>query len=264
MSADRPKNSQRGRALRLPKYVAIAAELEARIRSGQYEAGQALPSQRDLSTEFGVTLMTLRQALDLLAERGLVSSHAGRGTYVSPLKAVYRMGPLRSLSDELRDQGHTVDTVVLSRRIRRMPRWVARRLRLDGTDDAAALRIERLRLLSGIPVVHQVSWVPGSVADPLRRADLTAESLYHRLATAGTVVQHAQERLTPAALTAPLARLLQQPEGFPVFQSDRVTFDVDGTAVVFDRATINGEQIEIRMERAATSLTMQWTDTAAK
>jgi GntR family transcriptional regulator len=269
MSAD----SEGGTVRRQPKYVAIATELESRILTGRYDAGQALPSQRDLSAEFGVTLMTLRQAIGLLAERGLINRHAGRSTFVSPPKAAYRMGPLRSLVDELRDQGHAVDTVVLGRGMRRVPQWVAKELRLDGpagagdatgVGDATALRIERLRLLAGVPFIHQVSWVPEFAAGSLRTADLTTASLYDRLAAGGITVQRAQERINPASLSAPLARLLERPEGFPVFRSDRATFDTEGAVVVFDRATIIGEQIEIRMERAATSLTMQWTDTADK
>ena len=96
---------------REPKYATIAADLEAKIKDGEYRPGQALPGQRDLSAAYGVTLMTLRQALALLTDRGLVSQHPGRGTFVSTPKAAYSMGSLRSLSDDLRAQGHTVDTV---------------------------------------------------------------------------------------------------------------------------------------------------------
>jgi GntR family transcriptional regulator len=58
--------------------------------TGRYDAGQVPPSQRDLSAEFGVTLMTPRQAIGLLAERGLINRHAGRSTFVSPPKAAKR------------------------------------------------------------------------------------------------------------------------------------------------------------------------------
>jgi len=69
---------------REPKYAVIAADLQARIRSGEYPSGRPLPPQRSLSEAYGVTLMTLRQALQVLAERGLIVQRAGKDTLVSP------------------------------------------------------------------------------------------------------------------------------------------------------------------------------------
>ncbi|HEY2099034.1 MAG TPA: GntR family transcriptional regulator [Pseudonocardia sp.] len=246
-----------GSERRRPKYAAIAEDLDAKIKSGLYEPGQPLPAQRELSAAYGVTLMTLRQALQLLTERGLVSQQAGRGTFVAAPKASYSLGSMQSLADDLRAQGHAVETALLGRSRRRPPRRVADQL---GVDPAVpALRIERLRRLDGTPAIHQVSWVPAVLADALSDVDFTATPLYSALATAGVVVQSARERLSPGVLTAPLAKHLGQPAGTPVFLSDRVTHGLDDSAVVFDRATILGELVEIRTVRAATSLSMHWT-----
>ena len=102
-----------------PKYVAIAADLTARIRAGTYPPGTALPPQRELSTAYDVTLATLRQALQVLEREGLVSQQAGRGTFVAEPRIAYRLEELHSLADDLRAQGHTVDTTVVSRAMRR-------------------------------------------------------------------------------------------------------------------------------------------------
>jgi GntR family transcriptional regulator len=245
-----------GSERREPKYATIAADLEAKIKSGHHGYGSALPPQRDLSASYGVTLMTLRQALQVLTERGLVTQHPGRGTYVSAPKAAYDMGSLHSLADDLRSQGHPVDTVLLARSRRRPPARIAEQL---GTDsDEPALRIERLRRLAGAPAIHQVSWVPESYADPLRDVDFAVTSLYGALAEQGVEVRRAQERLLPAVLDAKLGALLERPEGTPVFVSERVTFSADDTVVVVDRATILGESIEIRTVRAADSVSMRW------
>ena len=66
-----------------PKYLRIHAELRDRISSGQWPPGHPLPAQRDLAGEFGVSIMTLRQALQLLADDGLIATRHGRGTYVA-------------------------------------------------------------------------------------------------------------------------------------------------------------------------------------
>src|SRR2546423_14509690 len=92
------------------KYATIAADLKARIRSGEYPQGTALPPQRALSSAYGVTLMTLRQALQVLADQGLITQRAGKDTLVSPPQASYRLGTPRSPADDPRgpgDQGTT-------------------------------------------------------------------------------------------------------------------------------------------------------------
>jgi len=104
-----------GSERRRPKYAAIAEDLDAKIKSGAYRPGQPLPPQRELSATYGVTLMTLRQALQLLTERGLVSQQAGRGTFVAAPKASYSLGSMQSLADDLRGQGHLVETALLGR-----------------------------------------------------------------------------------------------------------------------------------------------------
>src|SRR5258705_1663640 len=122
-----------------PGYRAIAADLAAKIHAGQYVAGSALPAQRELSTAYGVTLMTLRQALRQLSDEGLIVQQAGRGTFVSPPHLAYRLGSLRSLADDLREQGHTVHTVVVAQALRSPPAQITAML---GTP---ALRLERVR-----------------------------------------------------------------------------------------------------------------------
>src|SRR5262245_11849165 len=106
---------------REPKYQAIAADLQARIRDGEYEPRTALPSQRELSAAYGVTLVTLRQALAVLEREGLVSQQPGKGTFVTETRAAYQLDSLRGFAEDLSDQGHTVGTEVLSQAMRRTP-----------------------------------------------------------------------------------------------------------------------------------------------
>ena len=68
---------------RQPKYLRIHAELRDRITSGQWPAGTPLPAQRDLAAEFGVSVMTLRQALQLLADDGLIAARHADGVIVA-------------------------------------------------------------------------------------------------------------------------------------------------------------------------------------
>ncbi|MFD0823984.1 GntR family transcriptional regulator, partial [Micromonospora zhanjiangensis] len=124
------------------RYRAIAEDLAAKIHAGAYAPGDPLPPQRDLSAAYGVTLMTLRQALRELSDQGLIVQQHGRGTFVTPAPVPYRLGSLRSFTDDLRDQGYDVRTEVVSRSLRRLPARIAALLHRQPTDQG--LRLERV------------------------------------------------------------------------------------------------------------------------
>jgi GntR family transcriptional regulator len=195
--------------------------------------------------------VTLRQALRRLEDDGLLSQQPGRGTFVAEPRAAYRLDSLRGFAEDLRAQGQTVSTQILSQALRRPPAWVT------GFHGPAGrfLRLERLRLIAGRPAVHQLSWIRG---DDLAETDLSGVSLYAALAERGVVVHRASETVRPGVLDGPTGELLREPAGTPVFVSDRVTYGLDDTPLVFDRATILGSALEIRTERAVAGLSMQW------
>ena len=238
------------------RYRAIASDLAAKIRAGTYAPGEALPAQRELSAAYGVTLMTLRQALRQLSDDGLIVQQPGRGTFVAPPHLAYQLGSLQSLADDLKKQGHEVHTSVLARSVRRAPDRVVSQLRIRPGD--TALRLERLREFAGRRAIHQVSWVRQPYGDQIRDRDFSAVSLYGALADAGVAVARAAETIRPDALDAALARHLGEPAGSPVFVSDRITYALDATAIVADRATILGSMMEIRTDRAATGASLNW------
>lgn len=171
-------------------------------------------------------------------------------------RLAYSLDSLRSLAEDLRAQGQTVTTLIVSQESRRPPAWVADRLTVPPT--GRLLRLERIRLLAGRPAVHQLSWVPEPQETPLAALDFSNESLYAILAAHGIVAHRASETLRPGLLDDDTAALLHHPAGAPVFVSERVTFDPADHPILLDRATILGTTMEIRTERAATGVSMRW------
>src|SRR2546425_9935334 len=134
---------------RVPRYHRIAEELRERIQSGDLGPGVRLPNQRRLARDFGVTLMTVRHALELLERDNLIRRQHGLGTFVAAPSIDYDILQLRRLVGELRAQGEPVSTRLLS------SRFVA----ADRRGGAApahrppppAPRVERPRLLHARP-----------------------------------------------------------------------------------------------------------------
>jgi GntR family transcriptional regulator len=240
-----------------PKYRILQDELSDRIRSGVYRPGQALPPQRKLAASLGVTLMTLRQALRGLSDQGLVVQQPGRGTFVTPPLAAYRVASLRSLADELRAQGRTVTTQVVSVQVRRLPAKVVENLVVGS--GARGLRLERIRAVDGHLAVHQVSWVPEPFASVIRHVDFGVTPLYQALAElCGAAIASAAESFRPVKVTPRAGEILRLPAGSPVFASERVTKGVDSAVLVYDQATIDGSRMSIRAERLAHSMSLSW------
>jgi GntR family transcriptional regulator len=240
----------------MARYQAIAADLGAKIRDGRYAPGEALPGQRELSTAYGVTLMTLRQALRELSDEGLIVQRPGKGTFVAPPHVGYQLGSLRSFADDLREQGFELRTTVIARTQRRLPARIAARLRVRDTE--SGLRLERVRAFAGRRAIHQVYWIREPHADRLRAVDFTTTSLYAALAQVGVVVARASETIRPDVLGADVARHLDEDEGAPVLVSDRITYGPDGTALVADRATMLGSMMQVTADRAVTGLSLHW------
>src|SRR5687767_14585413 len=107
---------------REPKYRRIATDLAERIRAGEFAGGSMLPSQRRLSEDYGVTLMTMRQALQILEADGVIAQQPGRGTLVLAAPMSHHLQSLRSLADELSAQGVVLWTGVLGRQQRLLPK----------------------------------------------------------------------------------------------------------------------------------------------
>ncbi len=239
-----------------PRYRVIAADLAGKIRNGTYPPGTALPAQRELGGQYEVALATIRQALQALADEGLVVVEAGRGTFAAPAPPAYRLDTLRSFVEDLSEQGHRVTTTVLAVALRRPTAEVSRQLGLSG--GPSVLRLERLRALAGVPAIHQISWVAPPYAGALRAVDFGATSLYGALTEAGVSLVRASERVTAAGLPRAGAELLHRPEGSAAFVSERTTYALDDSAVVLDRAMIVGELMEIRASRTVSRVSIAW------
>lgn len=229
-------------------YLRIHQELRRRIQHGDYAAEACLPSQRRLSEEFGVTLMTLRQAVDLLKREGLLVTKHGLGTFVAPRRFSYSIGPLRSLAQEMAAQGLSVRTKVLCLKEVAPEPWLATELALP--PGGRAVLLERLRIIDGAPAVYQRSFLPAAVGQALDAGELERSSLYDLMAERlGVEVHHARERLCPTVLDAPLARLLERRKGEPALLSERLTLTAAERPVLHDRAFMPGDRLVVATER---------------
>jgi GntR family transcriptional regulator len=236
-----------GVSTRVPRYQQIAEALRQRIRDGGLAAGDRLDTQRRLATEFGVTLMTLRQALEGLEREGLIARRHGLGTFVAAPSVDYDILHVRSLAGAFGLRGEGLTTHFLRRHfVRADPRTADA---LGGRRGERVFVLERLRLLGGHPIGYQASFLPEPLGDEVARADLSSTPLRHVLAyKLGVDIVGARETVWAVALGTRAARELGCRPGVPSFRSDRVSIDASGRPVVYDRVFIPGDRFRITRE----------------
>ena len=229
---------------RMPRYHQIARSLRERIALGHPAPGERLDSQRSLARDFGVTLMTLRQALEILERDGLITRRHGLGTFVASPSVDYDILHLRTFAGDLSAKGEHVATRFLRSHFTLADRWVASELALEKGDRAFVL--ERLRLVGGRPMSFQASYLPASTGEEVAKVDLAVTPLRQALAfKLGIEITAARETVSAVHLDARAARDLGCRPGVPAFRSDRVSIDPDGRPIVYDRVFIPGDRFRI-------------------
>jgi GntR family transcriptional regulator len=216
----------------LSRYAALAAALRARIVAGEWPPGTALPAEDRLAAEHGVALGTLRRALELLADEGLIDRRQGRGTFVraglsgSTLLRFFRFG----------DEGRVPASRIVSRRAVHADAEVAQRLGVARGEPV--LRLQRVRAIDGAPCLVEDLWLPLPAFDALAHGatDDWGDLLYPLYATrCGLHVHRAVDSIRFEALGAAHAKLLALAPGHPCACVERVAYDLAGRALEFRR-----------------------------
>jgi CheY-like chemotaxis protein len=145
---------------RILKYQSIAVDIRDRIARGSLKPGQQLPASASLAKQYGVALMTVRQALALLEQEGTVEARHGAGTFVvdGPRRNQKRFGKILIVEDDetlcetvaaaLRDHGHKVDVSMTGRD-------ALARLKTREPYDAIVLDL-RLPDMNGLEIVEHI------------------------------------------------------------------------------------------------------------
>jgi GntR family transcriptional regulator len=175
----------------LPLYLQVSEYLAREVAAGRPAPGARLPPERRLAADLGVAVGTLRQALDDLADKGLIDRRRGSGTYVR--EGAAKAGVYALLGLELKDGGGLPSAEILS--VARLPKPA--HLPAFGTMPEGH-RIRRLRRLSGQVAAVEEIWLDGAFAETLTPDDLS-DSLYLTYRTRlGLVIARAEDRVGQA------------------------------------------------------------------
>jgi GntR family transcriptional regulator len=204
-----------------PIYHQIARTLESRIYHGLYRPGEAIPSESELSREFGVTRLTVRQALQRLNAQQLLIPRRGSGTYVAEHARVLRPVNFLGYLDDQAFQPLTLD--ISLGRIEEMPAPEDARQKLVLRRHDTVLFIERIRSLHGVPANRAINYLPVKVGRRLPVEELTRSSMTELVREyAGLGALSATQTLSAEGAPPEVAERLRLEPGAPVLRSDFV------------------------------------------
>ncbi len=214
------------------RYQDVMAMIERLIAEEQLGPGDLLPSHADLAAMAGVSLITVRRALDELQQDGRVHSHQGVGTFVARPRIVSAPGRAGGLLGTLAEEhgAHEILTRVLDVTRGRPSATVAHALQLGPGDEV--WRVRRLRVIDGRPMIVEQAVIPVALAPGLdTRTAEAADSLYRLLARRfGLEDDYEEQFLEVVAPSSDERRLLELDEGAQVVRLRGVSFAPHGLA----------------------------------
>ena len=222
----------------MPLYRVVKRELLRTIEAGNVAPGDALPSETQLAAEFGVSVGTVRRAVDDLVAEHILVRRQGRGTFEATHTSdrfLFQFFHIER-SDGLRD-APVVELVSFERT--RLDDEAASALGLKPGEPA--LQIENRLRLQGRPVVHDRLVIPSALFRGLteKRWRERPSTVYHLYQTEfGISVVHAHERLRAVGADRTAARVLGVPAGQPVLQVRRVALALNGQPVEWRVSTV--------------------------
>ncbi|MGW1721525.1 GntR family transcriptional regulator [Streptomyces sp. NPDC002306] len=213
----------------VPLYYQLARQLEAAIDREALVPGDLLGNEIDLSVRLGLSRPTVRQAIQLLVDKGLLVRRRGVGTQVVH-RQVKRPLELSSLYDDLEAAGQGPTTEVLRHEAAPAGADVAAALGL--AEGAEVTVLERLRHTHGRPVASLRNYLPAGLLQ-LDRPGLESSGLYRLMRSAGITLHSARQTIGARSATTEEATRLDEQPGAALLTMTRTAYDDTGRAVEF-------------------------------
>jgi GntR family transcriptional regulator len=222
--------------VRTIRYQEIAAELRLRVTSGEYAAGRLLASEAELSSEFEASRVTVRRALELLRDDGLVDARQGFGWFVATSPIRQTLGQLVTIEAQMAADGIVPERKILEFAFVGASSHVHKVLGVD-----QVLRVRRLNLADGEPFAVVTVWCPAEMGRNFSLEDVERSPFYELL---DVPLRGASQTIGADAASVEDAALLGIPAGSPVLRCERITTDTHHRSVLISEHVFPAHRTE--------------------
>lgn len=228
-----------------PLYLQFCAMVRGLIDRKEWAYGQKVPSERQLAEQYGIDRRTIRKAVDLLAEEGLLTRRHGRGTYVDRPPFSIDVKRIEGFAGLMKTAGGQGETRVLATDVRPAGKKLAGILRVG--EDCPLFLMVRLRYVQGSPVAVEYTHLRQDLVEGIQTIDFSLYSLSHVLADQGVAIARVDEEIAIVKISNPEAKLLGVPVDEAAYLMEDVSYDAEGTPVEYTRAYVS-KQLQIAGE----------------
>ncbi len=208
--------------------------------------GDAIPSERQLGIDLGVSRLTVRAALDELVREGYLVRRRGAGTFVAEPKVAKGID-ITSFSDDMRARGLNPESRTLDLRVAMAGARLGRILHVSPSEEIIA--VKRLRLADGEPMAIELLHTRSSLVPGLTGADLEQNSFYDLLSDRyGISIIGGTQTVEPTVTNEEESAALGVPLHSPALLFERVTRASSGDVVEFTSSTYRGDRYRIVTE----------------
>lgn len=229
----------------VPAYIRIHDAIKKEIDGGVWEIGQRLPSERDLADDYEVSRMTLRQAITLLVEEGILERRVGSGTYVASHRVQDKMRGTTSFTEIVRSQGKTPSSQLISYQRKPANETEIQQLQLKTTD--TVVRMERVRFADNVPLVFEVASIPEKLIQSFNQEDIT-EHFFQTLTDNGYEIGKSQQTIYAKNASERVANYLKVPKNHAVLALTQVSYFTDGRPFEYVHSQYVGDRFEFYLE----------------
>ncbi len=226
-------------------YITIHDKIKEQIDQGIWTIGQRLPSERDLSEEFGVSRMTLRQGITLLVEEGVLQRKVGSGTYVASTRVQEKMRGTTSFTELVLLQGKTPTSKLLSYTRTKPNKKEIEELALSREE--SIIRMERVRYADNIPVVYEVASIPERLIKNVPKEEVT-NHFFKTLVDNGYRIGTSKQTIFARLANEKVAQYLEITKNQAILALKQVSYLEDGQAFEFVNSQYVGERFEFYLE----------------
>jgi GntR family transcriptional regulator len=217
-------------------YLFVKDEIEDLIAKGEFKPGDQLPSEHDLSKKYGVSRMTLREALRAMEEEGFVAKKQGSGTFVKAtsqrIKSILDVN--YGVTEMIRNMGFRPGTQEMNVEEVFADSHMVKALSIE--EGSRIVIIERVRTADKIPVAYTLDTIPVTILSNIKDIKDLSESIYDFLQEkCNIVLSSSMARLFSAKATRKLADKLRVKLNSPLFLLEQTDTDQAGRPVVFSR-----------------------------
>ncbi|EGT3617322.1 GntR family transcriptional regulator [Clostridium perfringens] len=227
----------------IPVYYQLKEMIKEKITKGTWQVGQCIASERELTEAYGVSRMTVRQALGELVQEGLLVREKGKGTFVCEPKV--KQEDMMSFSDIIKKAGRSLITKVLDFEVINTPDELA-----DTFDVEKIYKINRLRLVDGEAVANEVVYIPCEYCGFVTKEDLEG-SLFKLLEEKGYVIESTESALAAVIMDEELKNLFNVDKQVPLLKSHNAALNSEGEIIYVEDAIYRSDKyvLEINISK---------------